>query len=246
MFEDISEKEPERRPQEQKNHSIQDYCKNHPLISANWRCSECGTEFCEDCALYKGSNKQAFTRIAVCPECKGRCEDFKFKDEKAHQIKEAQRKNKRNTVIRYSVFSIFLTFLIIYPNDFIFFSFMVFSLWLGPLRNIDLIYKLGATVILGWVNNPALTFMDNELWMLKFRDIPDLFVYYKKYFIELIIILFAFFIVELVSEGASGIYFNKSQIISDKLGIRGWSLGILGILMIIFSVVFLYLNLLSN
>ncbi len=88
--------------------------------------------------------------------------------------------------------------------------------------------------------------MGNELWMLELRDIPDLFVYYKKYFIESIIILFAFFAVELVSEGVSGIYFNKSQIISGKLGIRGWSLGILGILMIIFSIILLYLNLLSN
>lgn len=123
---------------------------------------------------------------------------------------------------------------------------MVFSLWLGPLRNIDLIYKLGATVILGWVNSPALTFMDNELWMLRFTDMPDLFVSYRKYFIESIIILVAFFIVEMASEGVSGIYYNKSQIISDKLGIRGWSLGILGILMIIFSIIFLYLNLLSN
>ncbi|MFZ3137104.1 MAG: hypothetical protein WA126_06915 [Thermodesulfovibrionales bacterium] len=246
MFEDISEKEPERRPQEQRNHLSQDYCKNHPLISANWRCTECGTGFCEDCVLYKGSKKLTFTRIAVCPECKGRCKDFKFEDEKAHQIREARKKNKRNTVIRYTVFSIFLTLLLIFPNDITFFCFIVFSFWLGPLRNIDLIYKLGATVILGWVNNPALTFMDNELWMLKFRDIPDLFVYYRKYFIESIIVLLAFFIVELASEGVSGIYYNKSQIVSDKLGIRGWSLGILGILMIIFSIIFLYINLLSK
>jgi len=246
MFEDIPEKEPERIPQEQKKHSSQDYCKNHPLVPANWRCAECGTEFCEDCVLYKGSNKLAFTRIAVCPDCKGRCQDFKFEDEKANQIREAQKKNKRNTVIRYAVFSIFLSLFLISPNDFTFFCFMVFSLWHGPLRHVDLIYKLGATVILGWVNNPALIFMDNELWMLKLRGIPNLIFYYKKYLIESIIILLAFFAVEMVAEGASGIYYNKSQIISGKLGTQGWILGILGILMIILSIIFLYLNLLSN
>jgi hypothetical protein len=245
MFEDIPEKEPERIPQEQKNHSSHNCCKNHPLISANWRCTECGAEFCEDCVLYK-SSKLAFTRIAVCPKCKGKCQDFKFEDEKAHQIREVRKKNILDTVIRYAIFTIFLTILLIFPNDFTFFCFMVFSFWLGPLRNIDLIYKLGATVILGWVNNPTLTFMDNELWMLRFRDIPDLFFYYKKYFIESIIILVAFFIVEMASEGVSGIYYNNSQIVSGKLGIQGWILGILGILMIIFSIIFLYLNLLSN
>jgi hypothetical protein len=243
MFEDTSEKEPDVRPQEEKDVSIQGYCKNHPIIAANWRCIECGTEFCEDCALYKSSKKLTFTRIAVCPECRGRCEDFKFENKKAQRIRKAQKKNKRNAVVRYSVFAIFLFLLLIFPNDLTFFSFMVFSFWFGPLRNIDLIYRLGATIIIGWINNPAMTLMNNEILALKFKDVPDMFFYYKKYLIETVIILMAFFVVEMVSEGVSGIYYSKSQIISGKLGIRGWLLGILGILMIIISIILLYLNL---
>jgi len=50
------------------------YCKNHPDSETTWRCTECGSEFCESCVKPVESY---FTKTAVCPECKGRCEDFK-------------------------------------------------------------------------------------------------------------------------------------------------------------------------
>jgi hypothetical protein len=53
------------------------YCRNHPFVKTNWRCTQCGREYCEDCVTPLRHFMSHLTRSAVCPECRGRCIDFR-------------------------------------------------------------------------------------------------------------------------------------------------------------------------
>lgn len=242
---DIQE-DPSINHQEYKLYPHRHYCVNHPHKKPSWRCIECGKEFCEDCVMYKGIDHLNTARWAVCPECKGQCFDFKYKEEKEQQLKTLGRKTKRRTILLYTAFFVLLSLLIFFPNDFIFFFFAIFSIWLGPLRNIDLIYKLGATLILSLVNNPVLTLIDKNFWIMIRKDMPTVFTYYKKYLIESIIMFIIFLIVEKTSEGLSSVYYSRRQINQDKFGVHGWILCILSILMIIFSIVWIATNFITD
>jgi len=65
------------------------FCKKHPSVMSNWRCNDCGAEFCEECVKtqrYSGSPP-----FASCPECKGLCFDIRAAEKVANEERE---KNK--------------------------------------------------------------------------------------------------------------------------------------------------------
>lgn len=75
------------------------YCRNHPFVKANWKCMDCGREFCEDCVTPLRHSMSHLNRSAVCPECKGRCIDFQHIKNVADERREAE-KAKRKTAIK--------------------------------------------------------------------------------------------------------------------------------------------------
>lgn len=71
------------------------YCRNHPFVKTNWRCADCGREFCEGCVTPLRHSMSHRSRYAVCPECKGRCIDFKYIENLANErLKEEKSERK--------------------------------------------------------------------------------------------------------------------------------------------------------
>jgi hypothetical protein len=211
------------------------YCKNHPDAETNWRCTECGSEFCESCVKPVESY---FTKTAICPECKGRCEDFKAEAEKASQKEKEEFIKKRNITLAYGAFSLFAITFLFSPNDLTFFLLIIASFWFGPLKKIDLVYKLGGVLFMFWINNPVFSFFSARAWMMMFKDIPGVFAVYKKYFIQSAIISAAFYMNEKISNWVSTIYYSNRQITPENFGVHRWIISSLSLMVIALIIVF--------
>jgi hypothetical protein len=211
------------------------YCKNHPESETTWRCTECDSEFCDNCVKPVESY---FTKTAICPECKGRCEDFKAEAEKASQKEKEEFVKERNTTLAYSLFSLFAMAFLFSPNDLTFLFLIIASFWFGPLKKMALVYKLGAILFFSWMNNPLFSSLSTLASMMMFKDIPGVFAVYKKYFIQSAIISAAFYMNEKISNWVSTIYYSKRQITPEKFGVHRWIISSLSLMVIALIIIF--------
>jgi len=133
------------------------FCRKHPFVKTNWRCADCGREFCEDCVTPQRHLMSHQCRTAVCPECKGRCVDFQLLEDLAAeervQEEQKQRIDKRLLIAFGAVALVFL----FYPAPWMFMVLLVSLFWFGPLREVDLNYKLGSVAVSLALMNPLLT-----------------------------------------------------------------------------------------
>lgn len=219
------------------------YCKNHPTIETTWMCVECGSEFCDNCVK---PVEHYYVRTAICPKCKGRCEDFKAEAENLRQSQEEAKKNKRKAIIRYAVFSLLaipFVFDVIrwlppfFTTELKFLLLLIAALWFGPLRNIDIIYKLGSLLYFGWLAHPILV---AALLLGGSSSKMGHLLFYTpvKYLAESILIGVGFFVVEEISGFISRIYYSKDQISVSKFGVKGWVLSTFSLTVVISLIVF--------
>ncbi len=130
-------------------------CERHPGTILSWRCTECGEEFCENCvkpieSIYT-SRAVYYVRTAVCPQCKGRCEDFKSEADREKSLRDKERRKKHTLYLRYLLFCVcsfpFLVAVIRWQsNDVAFLLFIMAVFWVGPFRDLNIMTKV-VTVI---------------------------------------------------------------------------------------------------
>jgi len=146
--------QPEKNKAQVQEHG---FCRTHPFVKTNWRCTDCGREFCEDCVTPQRHLMSHQCRTAVCPECKGRCIDFQHLEELAAEeraLEEHKKKIEKRMLIAFG--AVALVFLL-YPAPWMFMVLLVSSFWFGPLREIDLNYKLGSVFITMAMLHPLLS-----------------------------------------------------------------------------------------
>ncbi len=114
---------------------------------------------------------------------------------------------------------------------------LVAALLFGPLRNIDIIYKLGSLLYFGWLAQPILV-VALLLGGSSSRMGHLLFHTPIKYLAESILIGVVFYVVEKISGFISRIYYGKDQIPVSKFGVKGWVLSSLSLTVVISLIVF--------
>jgi len=92
-------KEPSVRAKDEPIVKESRYCTVHPTATTNWRCIECGREFCENGVTPHRHFMSHVNRSASCPECKGRCIDFQHIESLARERQDEINK-KRKSVLK--------------------------------------------------------------------------------------------------------------------------------------------------
>lgn len=175
------------------------YCKTHRL-KVNWRCTECGRVFCESCVKPRETfyTLSLYSyRAAVCPECKGRCEDFRFEAEKAERLEKERYEKRRDTVLSSIGFTLCLILFLLVPDNATFFVLVISAFWFGPLKNVELIYKLNAVFVIGIFLSPIYIFIfgiPKPIWAYPSIDI--IYLIYLRYIIVSAGVSFLFIILD--------------------------------------------------
>jgi flagellar basal body-associated protein FliL len=133
------------------------YCKNHPGVKANWRCTECGREFCEECVTPYRVYTANIDRSAPCSECKGRCIDLleiqNREKERDDEIK-AQRKTVRKLLTLAGAGALLSTVFLLFAPDFLLIPVVLtlgaFGFALSFQRDLD--HLFGGDSIFSFVN----------------------------------------------------------------------------------------------
>ncbi len=191
------------------------YCRVHPLTRTSWRCADCGREFCEACVTPLPHLLSHLHRAAVCPECKGRCYDFRLQEALAAEDVARIEQQRKSEKLRIAAFSILVLLFLLSPGSFFYMAVVVSALWFGPLREVDLGYKLGSLMVSAALLNPLLTLRMDQLGLFAGPAI------YLKFLFIALLNLGGFYLLDRLATVLGGV-FTGAPSVDDRPDLKRW------------------------